>query len=244
MAEIQLVVFDCDGTLVDSQVAIVGAMCEASRRAGLAVPAAERIRRVVGLNLHEAVHRLFPELEEDGIETVSNHYKDEFLLLRQNRDFDEPLYPGTRECLTALAESGVLLAVATGKSRRGLARTLAHHGLAGAFISLQTADTGPGKPHPEMLSRAMAEAGAERATTIMVGDTTFDMEMARNAGTLAIGVGWGYHAPEELRGAGARAVLDRFADLPPIVPRLFLSESAAGAPATPPATRDRDTDRL
>ena len=105
----RLVVFDCDGTLVDSQVAIVGAMCEASRRAGLAVPAAERIRRVVGLNLHEAVHRLFPELEEDGIETVSNHYKDEFLLLRQNRDFDEPLYPGTRECLTALAESGVTL---------------------------------------------------------------------------------------------------------------------------------------
>jgi phosphoglycolate phosphatase len=207
-APLRLAVFDCDGTLVDSQHSIVACMSAAFAAAGLPAPSADAIRRVVGLPLGVCVARLLPAPGDADCARLVDLYKQAFLDLRRGPGLDEPLFPGVRELLDALAEEGLLLGVATGKGRRGLAITLERHGLLGRFVTLQTADDAPGKPDPAMLRRAMADAGAEPATTAMIGDTTYDILMARNAGTAAIGVAWGYHPAEELRAAGAHAVAE------------------------------------
>jgi phosphoglycolate phosphatase len=206
-APLRLAVFDCDGTLVDSQHSIVACMEAAFVAAGLAAPTAEAVRRVVGLPLQASVARLSPLLALTECERIANFYKQAFTDMRRDSPIDEPLFPGVRELLDALEAEGVMLGVATGKGRRGLRITLEHHGLHDRFVTLQTADDAPGKPNPEMLRRAMAETGADPATTAMIGDTTYDILMALSARTAAIGVAWGYHPPEELRAAGAHAVV-------------------------------------
>ncbi|OYW53486.1 MAG: haloacid dehalogenase [Hyphomicrobium sp. 32-62-53] len=204
----KLVVFDCDGTLVDSQHMIVAAMEQAFANFGMAKPGRADILSVVGLSLDEAVRRLVPPAIDTGIAALAEAYKSAFGELRRDKAHQEPLYPGVRETLHALAnEPGVLLGVATGKSRRGLAAVLEREGLTDLFITLQTADTHPSKPHPAMLQAAMAEAGTQAHRTLMVGDTTYDIAMARDAGARAIGVAWGYHPVTELEAAGAHRVL-------------------------------------
>jgi phosphoglycolate phosphatase len=173
------------------------------------------VRRVVGLPLAASVARLSPLLAAAECARVAELYKQAFTDMRGAKPLDEPLFPGVLALLDALDAEGVLLGVATGKGRRGLRITLEHHGLLDRFVTLQTADDAPGKPHPEMLRRAMAETGADPATTAMIGDTTYDILMALNAGTAAIGVGWGYHPPEELRAAGAHEVVDAAHDVRP-----------------------------
>jgi phosphoglycolate phosphatase len=126
--------------------------------------------------------------------------------LRQNNAVSEPLYPGIAELIRDLDADGWLLGVATGKSDRGLNLCLSHHGIHAHFVTLQTADRHPSKPHPSMLLTAMAEAGAAPETTVMIGDTSYDIDMGLAAGTRALGVGWGYHAPSELIAAGAHGV--------------------------------------
>jgi phosphoglycolate phosphatase len=214
-----LVVFDCDGTLVDSQHGIVAAMAAASEAQGLSAPAVTAVRRVVGLSLDDAIRQLFPGGDTAQWEGLGQSYKAAFARLRREAGFDEPLFPGIREAVARLDEQGYLLGIATGKSMRGLTATLDRHGLADTFITLQTADRGPGKPHPGMLQRAIADAGATAAETVMVGDTTFDMAMGRNAGTAAIGVAWGYHSPDELLAAGALDVAGDCAALAELVAR-------------------------
>ena len=214
------VVFDCDGTLVDSQHMIVSAMTEAWRAHGLPDPSAHDVRRVVGLPLVTAVQQLLPEGGDDP-EQVAESYKQAFFALRQRPDHVEPLFPGIVSVLDRLLESGVLLGVATGKSRRGLVATLDRHGLSERFSSLQTADDGAGKPAPDMVLQAMREVGAEVADTVVVGDTVFDMQMAANAGVAAIGVAWGYHEVEELHAAGARVVVHEAAGLIPEIADTF-----------------------
>lgn len=208
-----LAVFDCDGTLVDSQHNIVAAMAEAWRAFGLEPLSGGAVRRVVGLPLVEAIAVLHPDGERRDHIALSDLYKDAFRSLRQAPDHYEPLYPGAVETLDSLEAAGVLLAVATGKSRRGLAATLDRHGLSGRFTVLKTADDAPGKPNPHMLLAAMDETGATPQTTVMIGDTVFDIEMAVNAGTPAIGVSWGYHDPAELVSAGAREIVEQFGDV-------------------------------
>lgn len=208
LAAIRLAVFDCDGTLVDSQHSIVACMTAAFAAAGLAAPTAEAVRRVVGLPLAASVAKLSPLLAMAECERVAELYKEAFTDMRRDNPIDEPLFPGIRELLDVLEAEGVVLGVATGKGRRGLRITLEHHGLLNRFTTLQTADDAPGKPHPEMLRRAMAETGADPAATAMIGDTTFDILMALNARTAAIGVGWGYHPAEELKAAGAHEVVE------------------------------------
>lgn len=226
MPQTRLAVFDCDGTLVDSQHNIVAAMTDAWRAFGLEPLPGAVVRRVVGLSLVEAVAVLLPEGELTDHVQLSELYKEAYFTLRQQPDHAEPLYPGAAESLRALEEDGVLLAIATGKSRRGLAATLTHHGLEGRFISLKTADDGPGKPHPHMLEEAMAEAGAGPASTVMIGDTVFDIEMACNAQVRSIGVSWGYHDPDELRAAGAAGVIDEFGELAEMTALLIGGENA------------------
>ncbi|MFQ5467780.1 MAG: HAD-IA family hydrolase [Kiloniellaceae bacterium] len=211
----RLIVFDFDGTLVDSRAVIVRAMADGFAEAGLAPPSAAAVLRVVGLTLEIAIGRLLPEsCGDDMIPAVAEAYRRSFFAQRTRPDFSEPLIAGAREVLRVLDRPEVCLAIATGKARRGLVACLEHHGLTHHFATLQTPDNAPGKPHPGMVCQAMAEVGAAPGETVVIGDTVFDMEMALNAGAWAIGVSWGYHEPDELLAAGASLVLDSFDDLP------------------------------
>ncbi|OYW45579.1 MAG: haloacid dehalogenase [Sphingomonadales bacterium 12-68-11] len=209
----RLAVFDCDGTLSDGQAAVCTAMAGAFAGSGLACPPGHAVRRIVGLSLPVALRRLAPEAAPEQVDLLVAAYKDEFFRLRSEGQVHEPLFEGIADLLGRLAARGWTLGVATGKSDRGLSSTLAMHGLSGLFATLQTADRHPSKPDPAMLHAAMAEAGAAPAQTVMIGDTAFDIEMARSAGVRAIGVAWGYHAPEELIAAGAEAVAGTAAEL-------------------------------
>lgn len=202
----RLAIFDCDGTLVDSQHNICAAMTECFAAAGLPAPADEHTRRVVGLSLVEAMRVMVPDADPDRHVALAEEYKRVFQGMRARGLDEEPLYEGIAELVDALDADGWLLGVATGKSDRGLNLCLDHHGLLSRFVTLQTADRHPSKPHPSMIELAMAEAGAGPATTIMIGDTSFDIMMARAAGVTAIGVAWGYHEAEELRAAGAHHI--------------------------------------
>ena len=208
MNSVHLVVFDCDGTLVDSQHAIHAAMTTAFDGEGLACPPRELVRTVVGLELAVAIARLAPELDPGTVALLAEGYKNAFFAQRERPDSKErePLFDGMADLVAGLASGGVLLGVATGKSLRGLNATLAMHGLDGHFVTLQTPDTAPGKPHPGMVLQAMAAVGARPEETVVVGDTSFDMEMACGARAAALGVAWGYHPPEILSAAGALAV--------------------------------------
>ena len=207
----KLVIFDVDGTLIDSQVMIVGAMAAAYGEEGLDCPDRAAVLSIVGLSLPVAMARLSPELPAARIERLVAAYKRDFAAQRVQET--APLYPGARAAVQALgARDDILLGIATGKSRRGLDHVLEAHRLSGWFITRQVADDHPSKPHPSMLLAALAETGAAQA--VMLGDTSYDMDMARNAGLLGLGVAWGYHPPELLTGAGAVAVLRDFAELP------------------------------
>ena len=211
---LRLAVFDCDGTLVDSQHSIIDSMNAAFDAHNHSRPEAEAVRGVVGLPLDMAIKRLLPEIDPDGLTQMEASYIEAFRDLRKKGMVADPLYPGALEILETLNSQGWVLGIATGKGSLGLAATLETHGLTNHFSTLQTADNGPGKPNPDMLLSAMSETGADPRNTAMIGDTTFDMEMALSAGTMAVGVSWGYHPTENLQSAGAHAVIDDFAELP------------------------------
>lgn len=207
----RLAVFDCDGTLVDSQANILRAMERSFAAHRLDPPCAHATRRIVGLSLPEAIAVLLPEADAQLNLSLCDGYKAAFQEMRAADEVEEALYPGVAEGLAELTRRGWALGVATGKSDRGLAMVLAHHGLTGHFVTLQTADRHPSKPHPAMLRAAMAQAGATH--TAMIGDTSYDMAMAVAGGADAIGVDWGYHEAAELTAAGARCVVHDFAEL-------------------------------
>jgi phosphoglycolate phosphatase len=203
----KLAVFDCDGTLIDSQINIIRAMASSFARHDLAAPDDHATRRIVGLSLLEAMQALLPDADLELQQSLADDYKAAFQRLRADSALDpEPLYPGIRRLLDALHGDGWQLAVATGKSDRGLRLALEHHGIHHLFVSLQTADRHPSKPHPSMLRAALAEAGAQAGQAVMIGDTIFDIAMGQAAGVRSIGVDWGYHEADELIEAGAVAV--------------------------------------
>lgn len=202
----KLAVFDCDGTLVDGQASICDAMDRAFAEAGMPAPDRNAVRRAVGLSLMQAVQRLLPDAEDSACRAIVDAYKRAFRTAREEGSLSQPLYTGIPAVLADLRAGGWQLGVATGMSDRGLAHCLASHGLDGQFVTLQTADRHPSKPHPAMLEAALFEAAAQPAEAVMIGDTAYDMEMARTAGVRAIGVEWGYHPPEELIGAGAEFI--------------------------------------
>jgi phosphoglycolate phosphatase len=209
----KLVIFDCDGTLIDSQHNITAAMTHAFAAHGLPPPPAHDVLSVVGLSLTEAFGVLAPGEPADMRRSLAEHYRNAHTEGRLQRQ-DEPLYPGIRETIAALADRGdTLLGIATGKSRRGVARLLERERWHGTFMTIQTADDHPSKPHPSMIMAALAEAGVNADATVMVGDTSFDMTMARNASVGALGVSWGYHRPDLLVAAGAHSVVSAGAEL-------------------------------
>jgi phosphoglycolate phosphatase len=203
---IRLAVFDCDGTLVDGQAAVCDAMDAAFAAHGLPAPDRHLVRRSVGLSLPQAVRALLPDADEALQQGLDQAYRTAFRAAREAGQLVEPLYAGVRELLDALRDDGWLLGVATGKSDRGLEHCLATHGLSRHFVTLQTADRHPSKPHPAMLDAALFEAGALPQHAVMIGDTAYDMVMAVNAHVRALGVDWGYHTPAELTEAGAETV--------------------------------------
>ena len=209
----RLAVFDCDGTLVDSSADVVISMEQAFERAGLTAPDGNIVRRMVGLSLPVAVRELAPDAEDEQHREVVEFYKSIFRGRREEGLLREPLYDGIADLLHALHADGWALAVATGKSDRGLIACLEGHGLKDLFVSLQTADRHPSKPHPAMLEAALFEASAQPSDAVMIGDTTFDIHMAGAANVRALGVAWGYHGPEELMQAGAQGVAQTVAEL-------------------------------
>ncbi len=209
MTDPRLVIFDCDGTLVDSQHRIVSAMEAAFDAVRLPVPDRAGIRQIIGLSLYDAISELAPEMEPDTHRDMAEAFRKSY---QAAHGFDpsavEPLYPGVRSAIETLHKEGYLLAVATGNSRRGLDRILASHDLGDYFISLQTADHHPSKPHPSMVNLALADAGCRPAQCVMIGDTTFDMQMGRSAGVRCLGISWGYHDSDDLLAAGAHRIID------------------------------------
>lgn len=208
MSDLRLVVFDVDGTLIDSQGLIVASMADAFGAVGLPCPPRAAILSIVGLSLPQAMTRLVPDAP---VEPLVEAYKDAFSAHRQKSEA-APLYPGARAALESLAaQDWVVLGVATGKSRRGLDAMIEAHGLEGYFVTRQVADDHPSKPHPSMLLTALAESGAASSRAVMVGDTSFDMQMAADAGIAGIGVTWGYHPRRDLH--QARVLIDGFGEL-------------------------------
>ncbi len=213
----RLAIFDCDGTLVDSQANICLAIEHCFAAADLPAPSRDVSRRVVGLSLVEAMRALVPEAEEEFHRHLAEGYKRAFQALRGCGRIEEPLYEGVADAIDALEAHGWLLGVATGKSDRSLALCLEHHGLAGRFVTLQTADRHPSKPHPSMIEAALADACADPCESMMIGDTRYDRLMAWAAGVSAVGVAWGYHSPEELLASGADYIAGRPSDLARLV---------------------------
>ena len=204
----KLVIFDCDGTLVDSQHRIYDAMCTAFNGMGEENPPHAIVRSVIGLSLMEAMAKVAPEKSEEERNKMIELFKGNYFHMHQTGQLQpEPLYEGIRDVVIALHGAGYQLAVATGKSARGLERVLLAHDMRDYFISLQTADYHPSKPHPSMVYTCLEDAGVTPEQAVVIGDTEYDMEMARAAGVAALGVDWGYHSPEEMMNAGAKKVL-------------------------------------
>lgn len=226
----KLVIFDCDGTLVDSQHMICAAMQQAYADHRIDCPPREKLLSIVGLSLAESFQRLSDGANGFPVETMVERYKAAFFEMRQAREVLEPLYPGAREAVEELAAcKGTLLGIATGKSQRGVRMVLGHYDLLQHFSTIKTADDAPSKPHPGMVLEAMREADASPADTIVVGDTTYDIEMARAAGARAIGVSWGYHPVADLHAAGAHDVINEFGLLQGALDRIFADVAAPAA---------------
>jgi len=205
-----LIVFDWDGTLMDSEAKIVRCMQGAAHDAGIPDPGAERIRHIIGLGLKEAMETLFPDEPPAQRAALVEHYRRHFLEID---DTAMPLFPGVAEGLARLADQGFLLAVATGKSRRGLDRVLDESGMRRLFAASRCADEAHSKPHPQMLEEILDVTGIEAPRTIMIGDTVYDMQMARHAGVAGLAVSYGVHACEQLLEHGALACLDSFPEV-------------------------------
>jgi len=207
--QFRLLVFDWDGTLADSTAIIAGALQQACRDLDLPAPDDTPARFVIGLGLTDALRHVAPTLPSADHPRLSERYRQHYLA----RDPEIPLFGGARELLDELDERGFLLAIATGKTRVGLTRALAQHGLAHRFVASRCADEGFPKPHPDMLLNLMDRCGVDPVQTLMIGDTTHDMELARNAGASALAVTYGAHTPAGLAGVSPLATVASIAEL-------------------------------
>ena len=204
-----LIVFDWDGTLFDSTALIVRCMQSACADIGVPVPSAERAAYVIGLGLHDALQHAVPGLPESRYPELGQRYRHHYMASRQ----DLVLFDGTLAMLQALKQRNHWLAVATGKSRQGLDEALHDVRLLGLFDATRTADETAGKPHPLMLQQLMREFGADPQRTLMIGDTTHDLQLAINAGTASVGVSYGAHAPDAFAALNPLHVAHSTADL-------------------------------
>lgn len=208
----KLAIFDVDGTLSDSQAHIVASVTHGFETVGLTVPPRAAILSIVGLSLPEAMARLAPDATAAQRIAIVEGYKASYQIARLAQP--APLYDGAVAALDRLAgRSDMVLGIATGKSRRGLTALCDHHGIGGYFTTRQVSDDHPSKPHPAMVLAALDEAGVAPGDAVMIGDTTYDIDMGRAAGVATIGVSWGYHPVTDLRDAGADRIVTTFAAL-------------------------------
>lgn len=209
----KLVVWDVDGTLVDSRQTIFESVKASYAALSLPEPSYDDVRQVVGLGLRDGIEHLQPQLSAADVERMADAYKAAFGAKVSRPDYIEPLYEGAAQTLDRLRAGGWKVAMATGKSRRGVETIIRMHGWADLFDSTHCADDGPGKPHPAMVLEAMKALGVGPERTIMVGDTAHDMRMAKAAGAYAQGVSWGFHTTEEVQKGGADHIAHDFAEL-------------------------------
>ena len=220
-APLRLVLFDVDGTLVDSQGSIVHSMTASFQAAAVPVPEREAVLSIVGLSLPHAIARLAPDQPASTQSDLVEGYKQAYHAHRlEGGVASSPLYPGARAAIEALhAVPEILLGVATGKSQRGLDALIEAHALEKYFVTRQVADHHPSKPHPSMVQTALAETGVEAANAVMIGDTSYDMDMAAAAGIAGIGVSWGYHDDSAL--TSATCVIETFDQLPGALAKIW-----------------------
>jgi len=218
--DLRFAVFDLDGTLLDSAQSIVTGVLACWEYCGFPEPERRAVQRIIGLPWEDGIRTLIPGAGEREFKMVRD-YHDRVArgeLTRPPRN--EALFPGARAVLDRLEADGYVLGIVTSRGNRRLQELLESQGIAHRFATLKTVDHGPGKPNPFLLLQAIAEVGGANAQTVMIGDTTFDIEMARNAGTAAIGVSWGVHEVHELEAAGAHRVVGLFDQLPPAIAAL------------------------
>lgn len=221
MAGPRLIMFDMDGTLIDSGAIIAEHMATTFVAHGLAAPTREQTNTIIGLSLEIAVQRL-ADCDVEMALSLADTYRGHYRSMLAYGDRHEPLYAGALDALNRLRmQEAALLGVATGKALRGVNRILALHGLADHFVTLQTPDHNPSKPHPGMMLRACAETGIDPADAVMIGDTSFDMELGGAAGARTIGVTWGYHSRADLEAAGAQLIIEDYADLDAAIEKVF-----------------------
>ena len=201
-----LAIFDVDGTLIDSRAIIHRAAEVSFADLGLPPPAYDDLRRYVGLSLDVALGHLAPQLDAGALQGLTEAYKAAFRSFRADPAFVEPQYAGVQTMLDDLRAQGWTLAMATGKSRRGVEDILDMHGWRDLFAVSFCADDGPGKPHPHMVEQCLYHSGFGATQAVMIGDTSFDMIMAQAAGVTAWGVSWGFHTPDEIAAAGAEVI--------------------------------------
>lgn len=218
-----LILFDVDGTIVDSQNIIFEGFARSFASLGHPAPRRENVLQIIGRSLPEATATLLGLAESDPLVTEAVvAYKAAFQDLRRIAESYEALYPQARETIDALrARPDVVLGIATGKSRRGVRAIIDAHGFEGIFATIQTADDHPSKPHPSMIVTAMAETGITADRTLMIGDSSYDMLMARSAGVAALGVSWGYQGVDQLTSAGAHEIVADYAAVEPAIARLL-----------------------
>ena len=208
---LKLAIWDMDGTIVDSREVIQSAMSRAFESLGLPAPPYEETRKTIGLGLFEACQQLAPDY--DDIATLTERYKHAFVEQRQATGFIEPLYDGAMHTLERLANDNWLIAMATGKSHRGIRAIFDMHPLETYFDAIYCADDGPGKPHPFMVEQCMKALGADTHQTLIIGDAIHDIRMGRNAGIRTLGVSWGFGEAHELEAEGAHEVHHDFPSL-------------------------------
>jgi phosphoglycolate phosphatase len=208
-----LAVFDGDGTLVDSRDVIFQVARQAAAEAGLPDPGYDQVRRMVGLSLPQALHTLAPHLTERELAEFVRLYQAAFIAIHAQPGYAEPLYDGAEDTLRRLKRAGWRLAIATGKSRRGVERWMKRDGWSNLFATTHCADDGPGKPDPAMLRAAISAAATTPQRTVMIGDASHDMLMATATGARPQGVAWGFNTAEEILAAGAVHVAADFAEL-------------------------------
>lgn len=216
MSKLRLVVFDMDGTLIDSQDVIYAAMRRTFSRLGVPEPSKAQTLSIIGLSLEKAVATLMPDLSDKDVVAGAQLYRESFVEIRAEGGGEAaaPLYPGARAALDRLhSQDETLLGVATGKARRGLDHAYESHGIGHYFVTHQTADGHPSKPHPSMLMQTMQDTGVDAARAVMIGDTEFDIEMGKAAGFATIAVDWGYHPIERLQKSAPDHIISSFDDL-------------------------------
>ena len=206
----KLLIFDWDGTLCNSIGRIVDSMHAASTRAGYALCDDLAVKGIIGLGLPEAIRTLYPEIGDDELIAFRQHYADHYMALDAQ---PSPLFEGVAQAMEAFRADGYHLAVATGKARRGLDRVLKAHGWENYFDATRAADETASKPHPLMLEQILAQCGVSPRQALMVGDASFDLMMARNAGMDSVAVSYGAQSAEALQAYEPRLTIDRFSEL-------------------------------